>query len=259
MTTIEKATQFMEDLAADNSHGYDQANRWGPDYDCSSAVISAWQNAGVPVKSYGASYTGNMYPVFKQCGFEDVTSQVNLATGAGLQRGDVLLNHRNHTAMYCDHGTIAQASINENGGTTGGQPGDQTGREICLRSYYNYPWDAVLRYAKGAAEKPSDNSDEPAKPEAPEKPKQQTCSFVATFPVLQYGDKDASKGGNIEGDYVSLMQRRLILKGYSCGWWGADGDFGSQTKIALHKFQKDRELEQDAVAGPKTWQPLISL
>ena len=25
-------------------------------------------------------------------------------------------------------------------------PGDQTGREISVRSYYNYPWDDILRY-----------------------------------------------------------------------------------------------------------------
>ena len=41
MGKIETATQWMIDLANDNSHGYDQTNRWGPDYDCSSAVISA--------------------------------------------------------------------------------------------------------------------------------------------------------------------------------------------------------------------------
>ena len=34
-----KATQWMENLARDDSHGYDQDSRWGVDYDCSSAVI----------------------------------------------------------------------------------------------------------------------------------------------------------------------------------------------------------------------------
>jgi hypothetical protein len=24
--------------------------------------------------------------------------------------------------------------------------GDQTGSEVCVRDYYNYPWDYVLRY-----------------------------------------------------------------------------------------------------------------
>ena len=54
MGKIETATQWMIDLANDDSHGYDQTHRWGPDYDCSSAVISAWQYAGVPVKTKGA-------------------------------------------------------------------------------------------------------------------------------------------------------------------------------------------------------------
>ena len=73
MTKTEKATQQMEAWAQDDSHGYDQVYRWGQygDYDCSAAVISAWEAAGVPVKSKGASYTGNMLPVFLACGFSD--------------------------------------------------------------------------------------------------------------------------------------------------------------------------------------------
>lgn len=148
MGKTEKAIQWMEQTARDNSHGYDQRYRWGEkgDYDCSSAVITAWQNAGVPVKTNGATYTGNMKPVFLRCGFKDITSSVNLATGAGLQRGDVLLNTTHHTAMYCGNGKLVNASINEKGGAVGGVPGDQTGREFVIRSYYNYPWNCVLRY-----------------------------------------------------------------------------------------------------------------
>ena len=48
MTKTEKATRWMEATARDNSHGYDQAYRWNEkgDYDCSSAVYTAWVNAG---------------------------------------------------------------------------------------------------------------------------------------------------------------------------------------------------------------------
>ncbi|MCH4013796.1 MAG: LysM peptidoglycan-binding domain-containing protein [Solobacterium sp.] len=153
MSKTESAIQWMENHAKDNSHGYDQRYRWGErgDYDCSSAVISAWQAAGVPVKSKGATYTGNMLSVFLACGFSDVTRTVNLATGAGLQRGDVLLNTTHHTAMYCGNGKEVEASINEKGTAVGGAPGDQTGREFLIRPYRNYPWNHVLRYRESAA------------------------------------------------------------------------------------------------------------
>ena len=49
---INSAVGQMESWAKDDSHGYDQQYRWGErgDFDCSAAVIQAWQNAGVPVK-----------------------------------------------------------------------------------------------------------------------------------------------------------------------------------------------------------------
>lgn len=146
MTKIEKAVHFMETIANDETHGYDQTCRWGVDYDCSSLVITAWEESGVKVKTAGATYTGNMYKVFTSNGFTDVTSAIDLPTGKGLQVGDVLLNTKHHVAMYCGEGKEVEASINEKGTTTGGQTGDQTGKEILIRPYRNYPWDYVLRY-----------------------------------------------------------------------------------------------------------------
>lgn len=158
MTKVEKAVQYMKDIAKDNKHGYSQVNRWGSpntwsDYDCSSLVISAYQAAGIPVKDKGATYTGNMYAVFTKCGFKDVTKDINLATGKGLIAGDVLLNHADHTAMMISTTQLAQASIDENGNIMGGKVGDQTGYEIATRSYYNYPWNCVLRYPEKILDK----------------------------------------------------------------------------------------------------------
>lgn len=232
MSIIEKAIAQMETWAQDNSHGYDQANRWGPDYDCSSAVIQAWQNAGVPVKSKGATYTGNMYSVFKSCGFEDVTASVDISAGTGLQRGDVLLNHVNHTAMYCGNGQIVQASINEFGKTTGGQIGDQTGREFYIRGYYNYPWDVVLRY-NGSAENIA--------PSSPEMPKLNR-NITVSLPEIQNGDIDVS---------VAMLQAALKYKGYNPRW--VDGEFGAQTGAALKAFQADHGLDADTICGKATW------
>lgn len=155
MGTIEKSVSWMEATARDDSHGYDQTFRWGEkgDMDCSSMEITSWEQAGVPVKEAGATYTGNMYEAFIKCGFIDVTDQVDLRTGKGMQRGDVLLNHAHHTASYCGNGYEVEASINEKGGARGGKPGDQTGREILIRPYRNYPWDCVLRYVETVPEK----------------------------------------------------------------------------------------------------------
>lgn len=157
MAKVEKAAKFMEQIAADNSHGYDQLHRWGtPDYDCSSLVISAYEQAGVKVKTAGATYTGNMYNVFIKCGFKDVTNSVNRQTGGGMKRGDVLLNTQHHTAMYVGNGKIVEANINEQGGIYNGKPGDQTGKEIWKRSYYSYPWNYVLRYPEVVEKKALD-------------------------------------------------------------------------------------------------------
>lgn len=149
---IEKAVRFMMDIAQDNSHGYDQNQRWGErgDYDCSSLTITAFEKAGFPVKSkYGATYTGNMKQAFIKCGFKDIRTSVNVNMGSGLQYGDILLNEAHHVAVYIGNNKIVQASINELGKATGGKPGDQTGREINISEYKNYHrggWDCVLRY-----------------------------------------------------------------------------------------------------------------
>lgn len=156
MTIPEKAVEWAVGIANDNSHGYDQSGRWGPDYDCSSLVITAFKKAGLPLTS---TYTGNMRSDFFNNGF--AIASVNLATGEGLKVGDVLLNEVHHTALYIGNGKIVQASINEKGGITGGQTGDQTGNEIHVRSYYNYPWDYVLRYVR---------KDEPTPEPTPDKP-----------------------------------------------------------------------------------------
>ena len=147
---IDKAVESAVDIANDNSHGYDQIKRWGKDYDCSSLVISAYQYAGVPVKTKGATYTGNMLNPFKQCGFKDITSKVNRTTGSDLQKGDVLLHSGHHVAMYIGDGKLVEANINEKGGIYNGKVGDQTGHEIHVRSYYNHPWTYVLRFNEPA-------------------------------------------------------------------------------------------------------------
>lgn len=148
MEKIEKAVSFAENIARDDSHGYDQNDRFGRngDYDCSGLVIMACENAGIHVKANGATYTGNMYSAFKKSGFTDVTKDVDTATGADMMRGDILLTPNKHVAFYCGAGKMVDARINEKGTTKGGKKGDQTGHEIEIHAYKNHPFKYVLRF-----------------------------------------------------------------------------------------------------------------
>ena len=41
---------------------------------------------------------------------------------------------------------IAHASKDERGKINGGVAGDQTGKEVCIRTWYNRPWNVVIRF-----------------------------------------------------------------------------------------------------------------
>ena len=70
------------------------------------------------------------------------------------------------------------------------------------------------------------------------------------FPVLKKGHTGAA---------VKAVQILLIGYGYSCGKWGADGDFGSATEAALKAFQKERSLTPNGQTGEKVWQALLGI
>ena len=228
LSPVGSAVQWMVDLTEDDSHGYSQENRWGPDYDCSSAVIKAYQQAGIPVRDKGATYTGNMKKVFLKTGFEDVTAEVNLYNGAGLLPGDVLLNEVHHTAMYIGNGMEAEASISENGTVTG-KAGDQTGKEILTRPYRNYPWDCVLRYRSTR-----------------EKATVKTKQAKVTVPYVQQGNT---------GAMVTIIQTALNLVGnYGLN---VDGEFGPATDRAVRGYQDACGNTVNGIAGVTTFKALM--
>ncbi|EFE78565.1 conserved hypothetical protein [Streptomyces filamentosus NRRL 15998] len=58
------------------------------------------------------------------------------------------------------------------------------------------------------------------------------------------------------GPQVTAVQTLLTQQKYSPG--KVDGLFGSDTKSAVEKFQRDRSLDADGMVGPKTWTALLS-
>lgn len=249
MSKAAGAVAWAVAIANNPAHGYDQTSRWGPDYDCSSLVISAWESVGVAVREAGASYTGNMRRAFLACGFKDVTNQVNLGNGAGTQPGDVLLNDAAHTAMVVQPGLIVAARINEHGQATGGQTGDQTGREICQQNYYNYPWSCVLRYVTD-----TDVGDTGTGTIA-DKPEGAVIADAGEPSAVIRGLPELSRGSR--GEAVRAAQLLLIGRGCRCGPDGPDGDFGYNTWNAVCRFQQLNSLTVDGVIGEETWTRLL--
>lgn len=73
----------------------------------------------------------------------------------------------------------------------------------------------------------------------------------------EYGWRNLKRG--MTGDDVKALQADLIALNYSCGKWGADGEFGKATESALEAFQHFYGLEVDGVAGPETFGKLNEL
>lgn len=222
-SVIEKYTSFMEKIAADQSHGYSQDNRWGnPDYDCSSLVITALERAGIKAKSAGATYTGNMAGVLTNLGFSNVVKKVTLSSGAGLKRGDILMYHKSgnigHVAVYQGNGMIVHARGQSYGSPA---PGDQ-GSEITSSSYYNAPWQYVFRYKATPVSGQSVGSVSSS----------YAGNCVVTMPELV--------SGNV-GKYVKLAQYLLNKAGFRDGAGNklaVDGEYGENTAAAVTKMQK---------------------
>lgn len=69
------------------------------------------------------------------------------------------------------------------------------------------------------------------------------------------GDRLLARGMN--GSDVSQLQTKLAQLGYAVG--SVDGKFGPKTQAAVRKFQQDRGLKVDGIAGPQTVKELNRL
>lgn len=289
MSNIEKAVSFMIDIAKDDSHGYDQIHRTGgTDYDCSSLVGTALNQAGFNVKK--SSTTRTLRAQLLACGFKTVS------VGGARKRGDIFLKEGHHVVMCTDANNIVHASINEKGTTKGGKPGDQTGKEICIRSYYNYKngWDYHFRYSDGNSTQPTTKPSK-SRNETIALGQQHTinmtghsitvdgingrntkANIVRCFQVAMnhdYGSRlkvDGACGKNTINalgkhyvkygetqEMVRAVQVALYCYGYDPG--ETDAVFGSKTKLAVLQFQRAKGLTADGVAGKNTIRALMGV
>lgn len=134
---VAKYVEKAKEIAADDSHGYDQGSRnLNPDTDCSGFVFYSLKKAGIKNIGETPFNTSGMDTLLPKAGFKKV------AWGGDekdLQKGDILWwdsgGNRGHTEIYIgDHQNVG-AHYNENGGITGGKPGDQTQHEVSIEKF----------------------------------------------------------------------------------------------------------------------------
>ncbi len=139
---IEAAVQTAVSIANDDSHGYSQPSRQGPDYDCSSLVYYAFSSAGFDLSPKWFS-TRTMGQALINAGFTELTS-LDLSNSNQLIRGDILWKS-GHTEIYI--GGNKRVGAHQDRGCP--QTGDQPGNEISGETYTaSQSWTKVYRYAE---------------------------------------------------------------------------------------------------------------
>ena len=296
MGVIEDAVAWAIETANDQSHGYSQADRWGPDYDCSSFVIQAFEQAGVALREAGASYTGNMRGPMIACGFVDVTYSIGLASGYGLQPGDVLLNYSAHTCLAIGGGKVAKDCVLRYKGSHIGS--NVTGPDLPVGSaslprsvlrmgmsgqdvkdlqkklnslgydcgkvdgeYGMKTFRAVVTFQEDhhlEADGIAGRMTKAAIEEAIAAPKDQAPPAAAPDPDAQPSEFWLPDLQLGDKDpAVTLLQAALNIRGFDCG--SPDGIFGPKTQAALNRFKESRKMEQNGIADRDTWNKILGV
>ena len=73
-------------------------------------------------------------------------------------------------------------------------------------------------------------------------------------PVYEFGERELEK--SCIGADVKALQQALIALGFSCGSYGADGEFGAITQSAVVAFQHHHGLTEDGIVGKETFAKL---
>lgn len=174
-------------LVNDNRHGYSQANRWGPDYDCSSSIITSLRGAGF--NTGAASTTHNMSAELGKHGWRRLPYK-------NPKKGDILLNDATHVEMSLGNGK--NAGFHSSHGHP--ESGDQAHEAYVGRDPGG--WAAILRYKHGFGDSLADIIEE-----------------AYNFKKFGYGSLDAEgdnvAGASASGSLADWVKAALKLTGQS--------------------------------------------
>lgn len=206
---------------------------------CDATVSAAFIKLGA-VDLIGGTECGveKHVEIFKKAGIWQEDGRVTPKPGwiivynwdDSTQPNDGYSDHIGIVETVSSSGIITTIEGNINGGLVGRR--NLAVGKGTIRGY------AVPKYAESS--KASKGSSSASKPITPE-------MISVSVPVLKQGMK---------GDFVKPLQILLNGRGYSCG--DVDGSFGPATLSAVKLFQKNKALTIDGIAGPKTWEKLLS-
>ena len=135
--------------------GYDQGKRWSfldktnrrilanKSGDCSSISAGLAYLAGWNVDISGTCWTGNIDVLMKKAGWK----VLKFTKIADVKAGDMVVKKGAHVILALSKTEWLSAEKDERGKSSGGKFGDQTGKEVVIRSPYNRGggWDYILR------------------------------------------------------------------------------------------------------------------
>ena len=212
-------------------------------FDCVCLIKGLlWGWCGDKSRTYGgATYTSNDVPDISANQMIRVCNDVS-TDFSNIQVGEVVWMDE-HIGVYIGDGLAVESTPKwadgvqitavHNIGTKAGYNG---------RAWTKHGKLPYLTYEATQAAKPA------TKPEAASTAENKKDGLE--LPTLKNGSK---------GPSVKALQILLIGNGYSCGSYGADGDFGSATDKVVRSFQKTNELDVDGIVGPATWKKLLGV
>lgn len=207
--------------------------------DCSSLQNCAAVASGAPGVTYGDNgwVTTNMLGFLRAAGYKIISDRAMLQSDAWCVRGAIYVSE-GHTICALGDGSRAEDTLRAAGIPAGA--GALDGPEVIIEE--DGPPAVEVPEEPGSEPGPDTAADTVTLPKLPD-----GWHYVA-LPDLQIGD---------ESEAVRALQLLLKGRGFSVGWMGADGEFGTRTESALGKYQLDRQLQRDGIAGPETWRKII--
>lgn len=189
--------------------------------DCSGLFVWAFKQLGGSIY-HGSNSIYDRYCKEKGKITDDIRKSMKPGTAVFVCKAS---GNKSHIGLYVGDGKAIEASSTQAG--------------VCTSNITAGKWTyyGLLKDVSYSASETTISPSEPADDKIP----------TENLPTLRRGNT---------GEYVTLLQTKLLQKGYDLGKYGIDGDFGSATLTAVKQFQRDHGLTVDGVVGKATWTAL---